>query len=419
MIRSVLRPWTSAATWWALVQLGTGALAGAVTTTFVLTMAVATLSTAIVVPLALALLWVQFVVGHAMARFERARYRHYSGVELRSPDPELAAGSLWRRFVDRLRLRGRWWEQLYLVLRLPVSAVLFCVAATVWATAAALAAAPLYIGSLPGRDLGIGAVRVDPGAGAWLVGLAGIVLLVAVAPRVSNALGAVDVAFGRSLLAHGAASEIEQQVVRLESSRVAALDSAEAERRRIERDLHDGAQQRLIAAAMDLGVARERLVTDPPAGRALVATAHDEVKAALRELRDLVRGIHPVILEDRGLDAALSAVVARSSVPVHLDVRTDPRPSPAVESAAYFIVCEALTNITRHAGATAASVSIVADGDVLRLHVHDDGRGGANPDLGTGLTGLAERVSALGGTVSIESPPGGPTDLRVELPCAS
>jgi signal transduction histidine kinase len=419
VIRTVLRPWTSPGTWWGLVQLCTGVLAGMVTTVFVFAAAVTILSIAIVVPLALVGVWLLFVLGHGMARFERARYRQFCSVELVSPDPPLEPGSLWRRLVERLRMRGRWWELLYLLLRLPVSVVLFTIASTVWSVSFALLTLPAYIGWLPAASIDVRLFQVDDGAAAWLVALVGVVLFAVVAPWTTRALTHADVAFGRKLLAHGVASEMEQTVVRLESSRVAALDSAEAERRRIERDLHDGAQQRLIAAAMDLGVARERLVTDPPAGRTLVASAHDEVKAALRELRDLVRGIHPVILEDRGLDAALSAVVARSAVPVRLDVHTDPRPSPAVESAAYFIVCEALTNITRHAAATAASVSIVADAGVLRLHVHDDGRGGADPDLGTGLVGLAERVSALGGILSIESPPGGPTDLRVELPCAS
>lgn len=419
MIRSVLRPWTDTCTWWGLVQVVTGVIVGMVTTTFVISLATITLSVAIVVPLALGLLWLLFVVGHAMARFERARYRHYCGVDLSSPEPPLQQGSLWRRFVERLRLPGRWWEQLYLVLRLPVSVVLFVVVTTIWSAAIALAALPAYVGLLPAGEVSFGLFAVGGGPAAWLVAVVGLALFVVVAPWVTNALALADVAFGRKLLAHGAKSEIEQQVVRLESSRVAAIDSAEAERRRIERDLHDGAQQRLIAAAMDLGIAKERLVIDPTAGRELVGKAHDEVKAALVELRNLVRGIHPVILEDRGLDAALSAVVARSEVPVHLEVQTDPRPSPAVESAAYFIVCEALTNVGRHADATRAAISIRIDDDVLRLHVHDDGRGGADPALGTGLAGLAERVAALGGTLSIDSPSGGPTDLRVELPCAS
>jgi signal transduction histidine kinase len=412
VLRSALRPWTTTCTWWSLVHLTTGMLVGLVTTTFVLSTAAITLSIAVAVPLAVVALWFLFVVAHGMARFERARYRLYCGVDLAAADPPLQQGSTWRRFVERLTLPGRWWEQLYLVLRLPVSAVLFVAAGALWCGSIALAALPAYVGLLPTGDVVAAPVR-------WLLALAGLAGFVVVAPWATNALTLADVAFGRRLLAHGARSEMEERVERLETSRVAALDSAEAERRRIERDLHDGAQQRLIAAAMDLGLARERLSSNPDEGRALVDHAHAEVKAALVELRDLVRGIHPVILEDRGLDAALSAVVARAPVPVDLDVHTDPRPSPAVESAAYFIVCEALTNVGRHAGASRAAVTVRADAASLRLTVRDDGRGGADPGRGTGLAGLRERVDALGGAMWLHSPPGGPTELEVELPCAS
>jgi signal transduction histidine kinase len=210
-----------------------------------------------------------------------------------------------------------------------------------------------------------------------------------------------------------------EQVSKLNASRAAAVDSAEAERRRIERDLHDGAQQRLVALAMDLGTARERLDDDPEAGRALVAEAHEEAKAALKEIRDLVRGIHPVILSDRGLDAALSAVVARSAVPVTLQVTVPERPPPAVESAAYFIVTEALTNVARHSRATTATVTIERAGDRLVVEVRDDGVGGAVIDGGSGLRGLRDRITALGGTFHILSPDGGPTSLIAELPCGS
>jgi signal transduction histidine kinase len=208
-------------------------------------------------------------------------------------------------------------------------------------------------------------------------------------------------------------------VTRLETSRAAAVDSAEAERRRIERDLHDGAQQRLVALAMGLGTARERLDADPEGGRQLVADAHEEAKAALKEIRDLVRGIHPVILEDRGLDAALSAVVARSPVPVNLTVDVAERPPAVVESTAYFVVAEALTNVARHAHATRAAVTIARAGDRLVVEVRDDGVGGARVDRGTGLQGLSDRVTALGGTMHLVSPDGGPTTLLVDVPCAS
>jgi len=151
----------------------------------------------------------------------------------------------------------------------------------------------------------------------------------------------------------------------------------------------------------------------------MVATAHEEAKSALKEIRDLVRGIHPVILEDRGLDAALSAVVARSPIPVALDVAVAQRPSPAVESAAYFVVNEALTNVTRHAMATKAHVSIARAGDRLVIEVRDDGIGGADMTRGTGLAGLRDRVAGLGGTMYVISPHGGPTTISVELPCGS
>ena len=419
MTRSALRPLWSASTWWGLVQLVTGFLVGHVTTIFVGTALVVVLSTAIVVPVAALGAWLLFLVGHGMAQFERSRYSAYTGLRLVDPGPPPSGTNVWSRFLGRLRSPGRWRELLYLLLRLPVSAVLVSLALVAWAGSLALLGLPFYVDDLPSGSAELYLFSIGPGLPAWVAALVGLAVLVQLAPWATVALARADTAFARSLLAHGSRTEIEEQVVRLESSRVAAGDSAEAERRRIERDLHDGAQQRLIAAAMDLGVARERLVTDPAAGQELVASAHDEVKAALRELRDLVRGIHPVILEDRGLDAALSAVVARNPVPVELHVHVDPRPTPAVESAAYFIVCEALTNVARHSGAHQAVVHIERRADRLCLHVHDDGHGGADPSLGTGLVGLAERVDALGGVWRVTSPAGGPTDIEVELPCAS
>jgi signal transduction histidine kinase len=208
-------------------------------------------------------------------------------------------------------------------------------------------------------------------------------------------------------------------VSQLTETRSRVVDAAEAERRRIERDLHDGAQQRLVALAMDLGRAQEKFDTDPEGARALVDDAHREAKQALVELRDLARGIHPAVLTDRGLDAALSAVAGRSPVPVRLSIDVGERPDPTIEGIAYFVVCEALANVAKHAGARRASVTVARRGTQLLVEVTDDGHGGADETTGSGLVGLRDRVEGVDGWLHLSSPLGGPTTLLVELPCAS
>jgi signal transduction histidine kinase len=190
-----------------------------------------------------------------------------------------------------------------------------------------------------------------------------------------------------------------------------------AERRRIERDLHDGAQQRLTALAIDLGRARAKLDTDPAGARDLVEHAHEEAKEALAELRSLARGIHPAILTDRGLDAALSSLTVRTAVPVELDVALPERLPAPIESAAYFVVAESLANVAKHAGATRATVRARIDGGMLVVEISDDGHGGAAPAAGGGLEGLTTRVAAVDGSLTLSSPPAGPTVVRAELPC--
>jgi len=293
------------------------------------------------------------------------------------------------------------------------------VAATTWAGSLVLLTLPLSAAHLPGGTAKFWLFEVGSGPGALAASAAGLVGLVLAAPWLT--IGATNLQSGmtRRLLGRTTEAEMARLLRQAEAQRTSAVDSAETERRRIERDLHDGAQQRLVALAAELGAAREKLDDDPEAGKELVASAHEEAKAALKDIRDLVRGIHPVILEDRGLDAALSAVVARAPVPVALKVRVEPRPAPAVESAAYFIVNEALTNVARHAHATRAEVAIERAGSRLVIEVRDDGVGGADASLGTGLQGLRERVDGLGGSLHVVSPDGGPTTISVELPCAS
>ena len=203
-------------------------------------------------------------------------------------------------------------------------------------------------------------------------------LLLPLVPFAIRLVAMLDGQLARLLLGPGRTQQLDAQVAALTDSRSRVVDAVEVERRRIERDLHDGAQQRLVALAMDLGRAREKLDTDPAGAQRLVEDAHHEAKQALVELRDLARGIHPAVLTDRGLDAALSSVAARSPVPVHLTVDVPRRPSPTIEGIAYFVVSEALTNVAKHADATRAAVTVARRGDRLLVEITDDGHGGAD-----------------------------------------
>jgi signal transduction histidine kinase len=419
MIRELLRPWRRAQTWWSLTYVLLDVLVGAFTFSAVIVLLALSVGLLITFPLAIPCIWLLFVSSHLMAAAERSRFRDLLDVRFDDPVAPLQARSWWGRLVERVRSGARWREVLYLLLLLPVGVLTTVVAVTVWCGSAALIALPLYVSHLPGGTAKFWLFEVGPGAGAVVASLVGIAGLVLLAPWATLGLAWLDTVVGRRLLAPRPKDELGERVEALETSRAAAVDSAEAERRRIERDLHDGAQQRLVSLAMGLGAARQRLEEDHVAGRRMVAEAHEDAKAALKELRDLVRGIHPVILEDRGLDAALSAIVARAPVPVTLDITVAERPSAAVESTAYFVVAEALTNIARHAEATSAAVTIERAGDRLVVEIRDDGRGGADFGRGTGLAGLRNRVTGLGGTMHVVSPAGGPTTLLVEIPCAS
>jgi signal transduction histidine kinase len=211
-------------------------------------------------------------------------------------------------------------------------------------------------------------------------------------------------------------AEMEERIETLESSRAGAVDAQETELRRIERDLHDGAQARLVALGMSLGMAEQKLSDDPERAGQLLAEARIGAEHALRELRDLARGIHPPVLADRGLAAALASLASSTPLPVGLSVEVEPRPAPAVESAAYFVAAEALANAVKHARAQRVDISIVRLGNSIELEVIDDGQGGADPE-GSGLRGLRRRVEALDGRLSVTSPRGGPTTIRAELPC--
>jgi signal transduction histidine kinase len=259
-------------------------------------------------------------------------------------------------------------------------------------------------------------------AAAAVVVAAGLLLA---APWLARQVTRADASSAQALLGPARSEELAQRVESLARSRADVVAAADAERRRIERDLHDGAQQRLVSLAMNLGMARERFADAPEPVRRAITDAHDEAVLALSELREFIRGLHPAVLNDRGLDAALSGLAARAPLPVRLRVDVSRPASPSVEAVAYFIVSEALTNVAKHAQATQAEVTVTRDGGVLRIAVTDDGSGGAAPaegddaGAGTGLRGLGQRAAAVDGTLTIDSPPGGPTVIAAELPCES
>ncbi|MCM4081997.1 sensor histidine kinase [Paractinoplanes hotanensis] len=224
---------------------------------------------------------------------------------------------------------------------------------------------------------------------------------------------------GRRLLAPPPGTDLSLRIVELTATRAAALDAHAAELRRIERSLHDGAQNRLVAVSVLLGAARRAVARDPAMAVEVLERAQGAAEQALAELRTVVRGILPPVLDGRGLDGALAGLAADCGVPCRLDVELPRRCAVSVEATAYFVVAEALTNITKHSGATAAGITVRIEDQQLKISIEDNGRGGADEEAGSGITGIRRRVEAYDGSLTLTSPAGGPTTLRVELPCGS
>ena len=364
------------------------------------------------IPVLSATIWVATACG----QFERARFSLLLGQTVPPPLAPVSGPGWWHPMLQPLRTASSWRQVGYCLLRFPVGAIDFAITLAIWAIPTALITLPAYDGALPRGAASIDGWSIQgplPLTGAVLTGL----ILLFAAPLVVQGLATLDGALARLLLGPGSRG-LAARVAQLEDSRARVVGAAEAERLRIERDLHDGAQQRLVSVAMELGRAKAKFGTDPEGARDLVDHAHSEAKEALVELRQLVRGVHPPVLTDRGLDAAVSGLAALSPIPVAVSVDVPQRPSLTIELIAYFVVAESLTNIAKHAAARHAAVDIRAAAGVLSIRVRDDGVGGADP-RGGGLTGLANRVAGVDGKLSIQSPPGGPTVIQVELPCAS
>ncbi|WP_460775956.1 sensor histidine kinase [Microbacterium sp. GXF7504] len=293
---------------------------------------------------------------------------------------------------------------------------------SLFASAIALAFAPLYADGGTGRVATEGIARVFrtgfdvPLVWAPVVGVLTAVLSLAAVVAIALLHGVLT----RGILVPSREAVLAAQAQVSEERREGAVRAADVERTRIERDLHDGVQPRLVSVGMTLGLAKQKIDDDPAAARALIEEAHTSTKAAITELRQLARGIHASVLDDRGLDAALSALAARSHVPVALDVRIDGRCSRTAETAVYFAIAESLTNAAKHSRASETRVLVRRREDgTLWARVEDNGIGGAKVLPGGGLDGITNRVLAAGGTVRLDSPAGGPTALEVSVPCAS
>jgi signal transduction histidine kinase len=314
---------------------------------------------------------------------------------------------------------SRWRDVLYVAINLPLSIIEFSVAVVVWTLSLSLLTMPLWYdaadgGALPGLLEPLSSHDVPVILLRTLLGAA----LLPVAASLSQVLIALHRGVVAGLLCTTESRELRRQVETLRESRSAVLDVQASELNRIERDLHDGAQQRLVMLTIDLGLASERIDTDPAAAKQLILEGQEQAREALAEIRDLVRGIAPSILLDRGLVAAVESISARGPVPTVLvsDLAPGERLPPATERAAYFVVTEALANVAKHSRARHCEVRCRREGSRLVVEVWDDGVGGAGMESGGGLAGLASRIAGVDGRFSVTSPPGGPTLVHAEMP---
>ncbi|GLW28030.1 sensor histidine kinase [Actinoplanes regularis] len=390
----------SAWPWRSLVYLSGGALLGFATMLGVIALVLVGALLSIVV-IGLGAYVAMVLSGVVVARLERRRMRLVDTDELPDPHRPVPQPGVRAWLTTRLREQATWRELGYTML----SAGLLC-----WMDS-------LVVGGVVFEVLctfGAPFYMLDEQLGYRMVlAAAGVPLTLVLAWPVTAWAGA-RAAMARAILAPRA-HDADERLIEVTRSRARLVDAFELERRRIERDLHDGAQQRMVAMSIQLGMARLDLPAGSPAEKYL-AEAQDLAKQALTEIRELIRGVHPKVLTDRGLAAAAGEVASTMPLPVDLELSLPGRLPAPVEITAYFVIVEALANVTKHSGATRASISGSVDQSRLVVEIRDDGRGGADPAAGSGLLGLADRVSVVDGTVAIASPPGGPTVLRLEIP---
>lgn len=352
------------------------------------------------------------------ARLERHRAELVLGDPIPARYRRAPAGSGW---FARLRVAARdpatWkdfaWTGICGVLGFTISTIVV----VVWGVVLGLVTLPAWYWALPDPGWNTGLFYVDTLPIAFAMAGLGLVLI-PICGSLVRGLTIVELAMMVPLLRPSREEELSERVEVLTTTRAGAVDAQAAELQRIERDLHDGAQARLVALAMNLGMAEDKLASDPEQARELLEQARGEAKVALTELRDLARGIHPPILTDRGLEAAIMSIAARSPVAVTIEADLPQRLPPAVEAAAYFVVAEALANASKHSRADQVLVRLARRDGALVVEIADDGVGGADP-AGSGLVGLRRRVEALDGSLRVVSPPGGGTTLHADVPMGS
>ncbi len=363
---------------------------------------------------------VTMILWRFAAMLERRLVKAAFGVDVPDPYRPLPPGAnLLKKWRSMAVDPATWKDLVYLFMVFPIGLAEFVMSVGLWSVSLGLMAMPITI---LWKDSGYMYVTVA-GHQFWLDNPVAVLpavplgfCLLIVTMYVVRGVGYAHGSLASYLLGPDERARLRARTAQLQASRARGVDAAEAERRRIERDLHDGAQQQLLAVAMDLGRARAKLETDPETAQALIQQAHTGAKEAIVELRNLARGIYPAILTDRGLDAAISAVAARCDVPVNVEIDLPTRPPAAVESIAYFIVSEALTNVSKYARATQATVRVTRDQSWIVVEISDNGVGGADATPGGGLAGLADRAAGIDGILTVNSPQGGPTVIRADLP---
>jgi len=408
------------ATWYANAAIALGSVIGI--GAFVIIASIASVGfTTILAGIGVAFLAIAIECSRLVARFER--WRAFVGEATRPashPYRPLRGGFLGilrAEFADE----SRWRDVLYVAINLPLSVIEILVVGTIWIVTLSTLTTPIWYDPVAGATLPwyLGPLSGHEALVVSLRTIVGIVLL-PVAASLSQLVIALHRAVVTGLLCTSESRELRRQVDVLKRSRSAVLDTEASELHRIERDLHDGAQQRLVMLTIDLGLASERIESDPAAAKELILEGQAEARHALAEIRQLVRGIAPSILLDRGLVAALDSIAGRGPVPTVItsDLAPGERLPAATERTAYFVVTEALANVAKHSDASHCEVRCFRDGSRLVVEVSDDGHGGATMEPGGGLAGLASRTAGVDGTFSVSSPIGGPTVVHAEIPLA-